>query len=79
MIARPLLRAHQLRSVGPGQRWLVELVLTSDGKIHERINEGTPEPTKPWVVVGKWTDLEAERRRLTSDGWEFDPASRASR
>ena len=72
MIARPLLRAHQLRSVGPGQRWLVELELTSDGRVHQRVNEGTPESTKPWTVVGAWKDLEAERRRLMSEGWELD-------
>jgi len=72
VIARPVLRAHQLRSVGPGQRWLLELELTTDGKIHQRVNEGTPEATKPWAVVGKWTDFEAERRRLTAEGWELD-------
>jgi hypothetical protein len=72
VIARPLLRAHQLRSVGPGQRWLVELELTSDGNIQQRVNEGTPEPTRSWAAVGKWSDLEAERRRLTAEGWELD-------
>ena len=72
MIARPLLRAHQLRSVGPGQRWLVERELTADGKIHERTNEGTPEPTKSWAVVGRWTDLATERQRLATEGWELD-------
>ena len=72
MIARPVLRADQLRSVGPGQRWLVELELTSDGGVHQRVNEGTPEATKAWTVVGEWTDLEAERRRLMSEGWELD-------
>jgi hypothetical protein len=72
VIARPVLRAHQLRSVGPGQRWLVELELTSDGRIHQRINEGTPEPAKSWTAVGRWTDLEAERQRLVADGWELD-------
>ena len=72
MIARPLLRAHQLRSVGPGQRWLVEVELTSDGKIHQRVNDGTPEATRPWAAVGKWTDIELERARLAAEGWQFD-------
>jgi hypothetical protein len=72
VIARPVVRAHQLRVVGPGQRWLVELELTSDGNILRRINEGTAEPTKPWAVVGRWTDLETERRRLIAEGWELD-------
>jgi hypothetical protein len=72
VIARPLLGAHQLRSLGPGQRWLVELELTSDRKILQRINEGTPEPSRSWAVVGTWTDLEAERGRLAAEGWELD-------
>ena len=72
MIARPLLRAHQLRSVGPGQRWLVELELTSDGRIHQRVNEGTPDAVKSWTVIGRWKDLEAERQRLSTEGWELD-------
>ena len=72
MIPRALLRAHQLRSVGPGQRWLVELELTSDGKIHQRVNEGTPEPANQWVVVGSWVDLATERKRLASEGWDLD-------
>ncbi len=72
MIARPLLRAHQLRGVGPGQRWLVERELTSDGKIHQRVNEGTPEPTSAWIVIGTWTDLATERQRLASTGWEVE-------
>ena len=72
MTLRPVLRAHQLRSVGPGQRWLVELELTSDGRIHQRVNEGAPEPSKSWAVVGTWTDLEAERRRLAAGCWELE-------
>ncbi len=72
MIARPVLRAHQLRSIGPGQRWLVERELTSDGRVHERVNEGTPEPTRRWREIGRWTDIAAERARLSSEGWELD-------
>lgn len=72
MIARPVLRAHQLRSVGPGQRWLVELELTSDGRSHQRVNEGIPEGTKPWRVIGRWSDLEIERTRLLGAGWALD-------
>jgi hypothetical protein len=72
VIARPVLRAHQLRGVGPGQHWLVEVELTSDGNILQRINEGTAEPTRPRSVIGRWKDLEAERRRLIAEGWELD-------
>ena len=73
MIAQAILRAHQLRSVGPGQRWLVEIELMSDGKIHQRVNEGEPDATNPWTVIGRWTDLDTERRRLATDGWELAP------
>ena len=72
MIRGPALRAHQLRSVGPGQRWLVELELTPDGKIQQRINEGTPEPHGPWQTIGSWTDADAERKRLAAAGWDID-------
>ena len=77
MISRAVLRARQLRSVGPGQRWLVELELTADGEIQQRINEGTPEPRSSWKTVGRWTDIEAERRRLAAEGWEFDVLERS--
>jgi hypothetical protein len=72
VIAWPVLRAHQRRSVGPGQRWLVELELTSDGKVHQRVNEGTPESLNAWIVIGRWTDLATERQRLATEGWEVD-------
>jgi hypothetical protein len=68
----PALRAHQLRSVGPGQRWLVELELTPDGKIRQRINEGTPDPPGSWKTIGSWTDAEAERNRLAAAGWVIE-------
>jgi hypothetical protein len=72
VIQRAVLRAHQLRSIGPGQRWLVELELLSDGRILERVNPGTPEPTQDWKEIGRWTDLTAERERLARDAWELD-------
>jgi len=42
VIARALLRAHRLRSIGPGQRWLVEREWLDDGRVMQRINEGKP-------------------------------------
>jgi hypothetical protein len=75
MIQRAVLRAHQLRSIGPGQRWLVELELLSDGRVMERLNPGTPEPLQEWKEIGRWRDLAAERARLARDGWELSETS----
>jgi hypothetical protein len=72
VIARPVLRAHQLRSIGPGQRYLVEREWLSDGRLMQRVNEGMPEATRDWREIGRWRDLDAERAALTRDGWETD-------
>jgi hypothetical protein len=72
VIQRAVLRAHQLRSIGPGQRWLVDLELLSDGRILERLNPGTPEPAEDWKEIGRWSDLADERARLARDGWKLD-------
>jgi hypothetical protein len=71
VIAKPVLRAHQLRSIGPGQRWLVELEFFSDGRVFERLNPGEPDTTKEWKETGRWTDLADERVRLARAGWEL--------
>lgn len=72
MIAKAVLRAHQLRSVGPGQRWLVEREWLSDGRVMQRINEGTPVTEDDWREVARWTDVAAERERLRAERWEID-------
>ena len=72
MIARAVLRAHQLRSVGPGQRWLVEREWLSDGRVMQRINEGRPVVENEWSETGRWSDLDIERARLGSEGWQLD-------
>lgn len=72
MIARALLRAHQTRSVGPGQRWLVEREWLSDGRVMQRINNGKPILENDWRETERWTDLDAERAELRADGWEID-------
>ncbi len=71
MISRALLRAHQLRSIGPGQRWLVEREYASDGRIRQRVNEGRPDVEDEWKEIGRWSDLDAERATLARDGWEL--------
>lgn len=75
MIARPLLRAHQLRSIGPGQRWLVEREWLSDHRVMQRINEGRPLLENEWNEAARWSDLDDERARLRDEGWEIDYSS----
>jgi hypothetical protein len=72
VIARALLRAHQLRSVGPGQKWLVEREWLSDGRVMERINEGKPLLENDWREVARWSDLDDEGARARSAAWEID-------
>ena len=72
MIARALLRAHQLRSIGPGQRWLMEREWLADGRVMQRINEGKPVLESEWREARRWSDLDAERERLRAEGWEID-------
>ncbi len=72
MIGRAVLRAHQLRSIGPGQRWLVEREWLDDGRVMQRINEGRPVMENDWREAARWSDLDAERERLRNAGWEID-------
>jgi hypothetical protein len=72
VIARALLRAHQLRSLGTGQRWLVEREWLSDGRVVERINEGKPLLENDWREVARWSDLDDERARARSTAWEIE-------
>ena len=73
MISRAVLRAHQLRSVGPGQKWLVEREWLADGRVMQRVNEGKPIHENDWREIARWSDLESERASLRSEGWEIDP------
>ena len=61
-----------MRSIGAGQRYLVERTLRANGRIYQRVNEGTPEPTRSWKTVGRWSDLGAERARLIAAGWQVE-------
>ena len=72
MIARAVLRAHQLRSIGPGQRWLVEREWLDDGRVMQRVNEGRPVVENEWREADRWSDLDAERMRLRTEGREID-------
>ena len=72
MISRAVLRAHQLKSVGPGQRYLMEREWRSDGRVMQRVNAGQPVMEDDWREIGRWRDLDVERRALGDQGWEID-------
>ena len=72
MISRVVMSAHQLKSIGPGQRYLMERQWRDDGRVMQRINEGTPSSDQEWKPIGKWRDLADERRALSAQGWEID-------
>lgn len=67
-----VLRAHQLRSLGAGQRWLVEREWRADHRVMQRVNPGSPEPDADWKQIGRWIDLDKERAALAEQGWEID-------
>ena len=71
MIARVLLRAHLLKSVGPGQKYLMEREWRSDGRVMQRVNAGEPIKEDDWQEVARWTDLDRERATSTTEGWEL--------
>ncbi|HEY6958582.1 MAG TPA: hypothetical protein VI814_07155 [Candidatus Limnocylindria bacterium] len=72
MIGRVVLAAHQLKSIGAGQRYLMERRWLDDGTVEQRINEGTPEGAQEWKKIGRWRDLASERAAIASQGWELD-------
>jgi len=72
VIGRVVLRAHQLKSIGPGQRYLMEREWRDDGRVFQRVNEGTPSTEQEWKAIGRWRDLDGERRALAAQGWEID-------
>jgi hypothetical protein len=73
VIPRVLLRAHLLKSIGPGQRYLMEREWLSDHRVMQRTNEGTPEASRDWKQIGRWLDIGKERVAVTAQGWVIDP------
>jgi hypothetical protein len=73
VIRRVVLAAHQTRSIGAGQRYLMEREWLADGRVMQRINEGLPDAFHEWKQIGRWRDLDAERAALRSQGWEIEP------
>ncbi len=71
-MGRAVLRGHQLRSVGPGQRWLVEREWLADGRVMQRVNAGVPDKEDDWREIGRWRDLDLERNAAAAQGWEID-------
>jgi len=72
VIEHAVLRAHQLRSIGPGQRYLVERLWRSDGRVMQRVNDGVPEADREWKEIGRWRDLDLERSAIATQGWVVD-------
>ncbi len=72
MTARVVLAAHQLRSIGPGQRYLMERQWLDNGDVMQRVNEGTPDSERAWTKIGRWRDLAKERAAMTAQGWEIE-------
>ena len=68
-MSRVLLRASLLKSVGPGQRYLLEREWRDDGRVVQRTNAGEPIKEDDWREVARWTDLVGERRRAMTEGW----------
>ncbi len=73
MISRAVLRARQLRSIGTGQRYLMEREWLSDGRVMQRVNPGQPDQENAWREIGRWRDLAKERAAVAEQGWEIDP------
>jgi hypothetical protein len=71
-----LLRASLLLRVAHGERQLVVRELRDDHRVMQRINPGTPIDEVPWTEIGRYKDLEVERARLRTDGWEIEEPSR---
>ena len=67
-----VLRAHLLKSVGPGQRYLMEREWRSDGRVVQRVNAGEPIKEDDWREIARWTDLDRERVASRQEGWELD-------
>ncbi len=72
MIPRVVLAAHQLRSVGPGQRYLMERRWLDNGDVMQRVNEGVADSERAWTKIGRWRDLEQERTAIAAQGWEIE-------
>ncbi len=71
MIGPAVLRAHQLRKIGPGEMWLVERRWLQDGRVLQRINRGVADLEDEWKQIGRWSDLDAERAAIARDRWEL--------
>lgn len=72
MSSRVVLAAHVVKSIGAGQRYLVQRRWLADGTVQQRVNEGLPEATREWTTIGRWREIDAERRAILSQGWAVE-------
>lgn len=73
LFRREVLRASVTRRLAHGDRHVVTRAYLSDGTVEERTNRGVPDDDDlPWAPAGKYEDLEAERQRLSRDGWVIE-------
>lgn len=73
LFRREVLRASVTRRLAHGDRLVVTRVYLSDGTVQERTNPGVPDDDDlPWSPAGKYEDLDAERARLTREGWAIE-------
>ncbi len=61
------------RRLAHGDRHVVTRVYLSDGRVEERTNPGVPDDDDlPWSPAGRYSDLDAERERLSRAGWSIE-------
>jgi len=71
LMSREAMRAYQVRRVAHADNYLVRRRYLTDGRILEHAGTGPAAEDGAERLVGSWTDLDAERRRLKADGWEL--------
>ena len=69
--AGELLRAYRLLRVAHGDAVLVRRRYLRNGAIVEMQGASVDEDDAAEHSVGRWTDLDTERRRLRAGGWEL--------
>jgi hypothetical protein len=73
LFRREVLRASVTRRLAHGDRHVVTRVYLNDGTVEERTNPGVPDDDDlPWSPAGHYRDLDAERERLSREGWSVE-------
>ena len=77
LAAGEVLRAYRVHRVAYGDAYLVRRRYLGDGTIYELTGTGPDADDGTERSAGRWTDLEAERQRLKSAGWDVGSESRS--